>query len=240
MEYEELAPDGQIQHGTLGQESYSMQAKTYARMAALTRTDIINDDLQAFNDLRTRLGMGAAIKMQKVFWVLWINNSAFFTTTRANLVETAALAEPGIDKAIKAFRTMTGPDGNLLNLEPEIMLVPPSLEATARTFYVSQEMRDTTASTKLPVANIYFNRFRPVVIPELENAAYTGNSATSWYLLANPAILATAVMCFLDGQQAPTIESADTDFNTLGIQFRGYHDFGAAFTEYRAGVKATA
>jgi len=209
-------------------------------MAALTRTDIINDDLQAFNDLRTRLGMGAAIAMQKVFWTLWINNSTFFTTTRGNKVESSALGDSGLASAIAAFRKMTGPDGNLLNLEPEILLVPPSLEATARKFYASQEIRDTTANTRLAVANIYYNRFRPVVIPELESTSYTGYSATTWYLLSNPAILATALMCFLDGQQAPTIESADTDFNTLGIQFRGYHDFGAAFAEYRAGVQATA
>jgi len=47
-------------------------------------------------------------------------------------------------------------------------------------------------------------------------------------------------MCFLNGQQSPTIESADADFNTLGVQFRGYHDFGCAMTEYRASVEAQA
>jgi hypothetical protein len=79
------------------------------------------------------------------------------------------------------------------------------------------------------------------VVPELETASFGGAYSTStWYLLAAPTVLATAVMCFLDGQQAPTIESSDADFDTLGIQFRAYHDFGAAFSEYRAGVKATA
>ena len=75
-------------------------------------------------------------------------------------------------------------------------------------------------------------------VPQLSNAAYTGYSALAWYLLADPAILATAAMCFLNGQQSPTIESADADFNTLEIQLRGYHDFGVAMTEYRAGVKS--
>jgi hypothetical protein len=36
MEYEELSPEGQIAHGQLGQESYTRQAKTYAKMFALT------------------------------------------------------------------------------------------------------------------------------------------------------------------------------------------------------------
>jgi hypothetical protein len=34
------------------------------------------------------------------------------------------------------------------------------------------------------------------------------------------------VVSFLNGQETPTVESADADFNQLGIQFRGYHDFG--------------
>jgi len=240
LEYEEVGPGGEIQHGTLGEESYSMQAKTYAKMLALTRQDIINDDLGAFDDLRTRLGMGAVLKMNKVFWTLWINNSSFFTSARGN-VQTGAgtvLGDAGIGTAVTLFRQMEGPDGNLLSLEPDRMIVPPELEATARKFYVAQELRDTTASTRYPTANLYQGRFRPVVVPELSNSNYTGYSTTAWYLLANPAVLATAIMCFLNGVQSPTIESADADFNTLGVQMRGYHDFGVAFAEYRAGVKS--
>ena len=43
---------------------------------------------------------------------------------------------------------------------------------------------------------------------------------------------------FLNGRDMPVIDSADADFNTLGIQFRGYHDFGVAKQEYRAGVRS--
>jgi len=38
--------------------------------------------------------------------------------------------------------------------------------------------------------------------------------------------------------QEPTVETAEMDFNVLGIQMRGYHDFGVAKQEYRAGVKS--
>jgi len=240
LEYAEVGPTGEITHGELGEESYSMQAKTYAKMLTLTRQDIINDDLGAFDDLRTRLGLGAALKMNKVFWTLWVNNSTFFTSARGNYQSGAgtALGDAAIADAVTLFRQMEGPDGNLLSLEPDRLVVPPELEATARQFYVSQEIRDTTASTKRPTANIYQNRFKPIVVPELSNSSYTGYSALAWYLLANPAVLATAVMCFLNGVQSPTIESADADFNTLGVQMRGYHDFGVAMAEYRGGVKS--
>jgi len=241
LEYDELGPTGEIQHGTLGEESYSMQAKTYAKMLTLTRNDIINDDLGAFDDLRTRLGLGAAIKMSKVFWTLWINNSSFFTTARGNLSEgvDTAIGITGLSAASTLLRKMRGPDGNLLGLEPDRLIVPPELELVARQLFVSQEMRNTESDTEYAVANPYLNRFKPVVVPELSDDSYTGYSESAWYLLANPAVLATAVMCFLNGVQSPTIESADADFNTLGVQMRGYHDFGVAMSEYRAGVKST-
>jgi hypothetical protein len=47
-------------------------------------------------------------------------------------------------------------------------------------------------------------------------------------------------MCFLNGVEAPTIESTDADFETLGVKFRGYHDFGVAMSEYLASVQANA
>jgi hypothetical protein len=43
---------------------------------------------------------------------------------------------------------------------------------------------------------------------------------------------------FLNGQQTPTVEAADADFDTLGIQMRGYHDFGVAKQEYRGGIRS--
>jgi hypothetical protein len=135
---------------------------------------------------------------------------------------------------------MAGPDGNMMDLDPVKVIVPPALEATALKYYKSAELRDTTSSTKLPTSNIYQNRFAPVVVPELGNSNYTGYSATNWFMCCDPAILASAVVCFLNGSQAPTIESADADFDVLGIQFRGYHDFGVAMSEYRASCEMTA
>ncbi len=241
LEYLEVAPAGTIEQGTLDQEAYSIKAKTYARMLTLTRQDIINDDLGAFNDIPKKLGMGSAIKMNKVFWTAWlaaVDGGAFWTAARGNYQTggATALGETALNTAVKLFRDASGPDNNLLGLEPEFMLLPSDLEATGRKLYVSQEIRDTTASTKTLVANVYFNRFKPVIIPELGNSAYTGYSATGWFLLANPAILASAVMCFLNGMQSPTIESTDADFDTLGIKSRGYSDFGTAMSEYRASV----
>ncbi len=243
LEYELLPPGGKIAHGTLGQESYTVQARTYAKMLTLTRQDIINDDLGAFNDIRKRLGIGSALKINKVFWTAWLtarNAGTFWTAARTNLVTGAPLGEAGLAAAEAAFTDMKGPDGNLMSLIPDRVIVPTALGPTARKWYVSQEMRDTTASTKAPTANIYQNRFRPVVVPEMGSSSYTGYSATTWHMATDPKVLASAVMSFLNGQESPTIESADADFDELGINARGYHDFGADMSEYRATVQANA
>ena len=39
------------------------------------------------------------------------------------------------------------------------------------------------------------------------------------------------------GQESPTIETAEADFNTLGVQMRGYRDFGVALQDPRGGLK---
>jgi hypothetical protein len=45
------------------------------------------------------------------------------------------------------------------------------------------------------------------------------------------------LVAFLNGNQSPTVEQADADFNTLGIQMRGYHDFGVGRGEPLCGVQ---
>jgi hypothetical protein len=65
-------------------------------------------------------------------------------------------------------------------------------------------------------------------------------SSSPWYLLCDPADLAMIQVVFLNGKQMPTVEQTDAEFKQLGIQFRGYHDFGVSLQEPRAAVKSPA
>ena len=244
MEYEELAPDGEIKHGTLSEESYTRQARTYAKMFSLTRTAIINDDLGAFEDLRVRLGAGAARKFNNVFWSRYMDNSTFFTAGRSNYITGADSAldvdGAGLQKGILAFRKLKSPDGKRLGGIPTILVVPPELQFVAQRLFQSTTVNTGGASTKntVPNENIHAGKYRPVVVDWLSDSAFTGNSAKAWYLLRSPSILAPVVVSFLDGIQTPTVDMAEADFNQLGVQFRGYHDFGVDFAEWLAGIKS--
>ena len=112
------------------------------------------------------------------------------------------------------------------------------LSALGTQLFKSLEIRDTTASTKTPIANPHQGKFRVEVSRYLGNAKYTGNSQKAWYLLADPNDLPVIEVAFLNGNESPTIESAEADFNVLGVQMRGYHDFGVALQDPRGGVKS--
>lgn len=245
MEYDELGADGRIAHGTLGEESYTRQAKTYAKMFSITRQDIINDDLGAFDALRSRIGMGAAKKFNKVFWTKFLDNSAFYTTGRTNYISgsTSNLGTDGVglSAGVEAFRKMRSPAadgskklGESVGGRPEILVVPPELETAADILFRNTNLGAVAGSA----ANNHANKYRPVVVPWLSDANFTGYSTTAWYLFRAPRMMAPMVVSFLNGVATPTVESAEADFDQLGIQFRGYHDFGADQAEYLSGIKS--
>lgn len=244
MEYEELGPDGRIRHGSTNEESFTRQAKLYAKMGAISLVQIVNDDLGAFDDMKTRIGRGSNKKLNKVFWTAFLDNAAFFTAALTNYIEgaTTNLGTDGVGLGlgVKAFRTMkttsagspkrVGAGGN----RPDRLLVGPSLEGAAEALYVNQNL----GGVKTSDANIYANKYRPVVAWQIEDAGYAGSSATAWYLFGNPAVRAPMVVSFLNGQESPTVEEAEADFDQLGIQLRGYHGFGCDKAEKLSGVKS--
>lgn len=238
--YEEVAPGGELHHGTIGETTYTNQAKTYGRMFAVDRRDIINDDLNAFLQIARRLGRGGALKLNEVFWQLFMANTSFFTAARGNFDDgtDSALSITSLAAAEVLFMNQTDPDGKPMALMPQILLVPPALKRAALQLMQSNEVRyqDTSTTTQYGTANTFTGAYQVVSTPYLQNASFTGNSALKWYLLGNPNDLAVIETAFLNGVERPTVESAQADFNQLGIQMRGFFDFGIALQEYRAGV----
>jgi hypothetical protein len=239
-QYELVAPGGELKHGTLGNEQYTNKADTYGLVLSIDRRDIINDDLGAITTVPRKLGRGSGLKINDVFWTTFLNNAAFFTVGNKNYLTgtDTALTIDGLTKAEVAFMDQTDSDGKPIGVMPAIALVPTALSAIGSQLYKSLELRDTTANAKFPIANPHQGKFRVEVSRYLGNAQYTGNSAKAWYLLSEPTDLPVIEVAFLNGQESPTIETAEADFNQLGVQMRGYHDFGVALQDPRGGVKS--
>ncbi len=76
--FEKVAPDGELKHGKLSDQKYSNKADTYGQILALTRHDIINDDLNAFMDIPRQMGRSGAESIDELFFTLLLKNTAFF------------------------------------------------------------------------------------------------------------------------------------------------------------------
>ncbi len=241
--YQEVGKGGELTHATMGEEEYSNRAKTYGRLFAITRTDIINDDLGAFNRVRTLLGRGAALAFNKIFWTEWLANvSTFYTSGRGNYFEgaTSVLDVDSLSTAFGMFETQTDPDGNPLGLSPAVLVVPSALKIKANSLTRDPEIRidGASAKTTYSISNPHAGKVEVASSAYLNNANIPNGSATHWWLAADPLDMPVIETVFLYGRQQPFIESADADFDTLGVQLRGYHDFGVNKQEHRAAVRS--
>jgi phage major head subunit gpT-like protein len=242
-QYEIVAPGGELKHGTLGEEQYTNKADTYGLLLSIDRRDVINDDLGAITTVPRKLGRGSGLKINDVFWSSFLNNASFFSTGNKNFITGAdsALGIDGLTKAEVKFMDQVDSDGKPIGIMPALILVPTALSAMGTQLNRSLELRDTGSgggNTKYPVANPHQGKFRVEVSRYLSNSQYAGNSAKAWYLLADPTDLPVIEVAFLNGQESPTIETAEADFNVLGVQMRGYHDFGVNLQDPRGGVKS--
>ena len=240
--FQKVAPNGELKHGTLSEASFSTKADTYGKIVGLTRQDIINDDLGALKELPNQLGIDAALTFNEIFWREFMDNSGFFKNDNKNLLSGNALSVDGLKAAVKKFRDLKDESGRLFNSTPTILLVGNTNEVTAGQLYNDQYLIPVgagNAAAVTPSGNPFQHKYQPVCTPYLEDTAYTGNSATAYYLLCNPALRAAIQVCFLNGIRTPTVQSSEMDFNTLGIQFRAYFDFGATKMDPKAGIKVT-
>ncbi len=226
----ELGPGGEIQHGVLSDETRTVTADTKALMLGITRKDIINDDLGVLTELPRRLGFAAARTFNTDFWTVFeAAVAAAFTGAHANTL-TGALTSATMEEAEILYLDLTDVDGNPIGGDLTTLLCGTTAYTPARRLFASENLAGGT-DPLAPEANIYVNRFAPAFSRYL--------SAAPWLLVSNPMGMPLMEAAFLNGREEPFIESADADFNTLGIQLRCYYDYGAAFGEYRAAVYST-
>ena len=232
MKFEKVAPGGELKNAAVSDESRTISAETYGIMTSVTRNDLINDDLGALTAVPQRIGRGGALKLNDVFWASFQDDSAFFTTGRGNKKTTAgALSLANLKAIATMFRKLKDPDGNPVAVDPRILLVPSDIELSAAEIMGSALL--VGGSSAAPNVNVLAGRYQVVSTSYL-------SSAEDYYLLASPADMPVMEVAFLNGVQSPIVETAEADFNTLGVQMRGYFDFGVAKAEYLAGVKADA
>jgi hypothetical protein len=249
--FKKVGSTGELKHLGLTDDTFTLQADTYGAIIALTRQMQINDDLGAFTQLPSLIGRLAAIRVEEAAFVQLLGNSgSFFANGNGNYISGAAtaLSIASLTSAEQKFMDFVS-DGKPILSTPKTLLVGTALKVTADVLYseagiIASSLGSTSSKVTEPARNPHAGKYPPVGSPYINNtavkdqdgAAITGQSSTAWFLFGDPAIIAAVAIGFLNGQQTPTIESAETDFATLGMQWRAFHDFGVGYENEKGAV----
>lgn len=240
---EKIGAGGELQLGTMTDEPYGNQVDTFGRLIAITRQMMINDDLGAFTQIPRMLGRMAALSREEaVFTLLLANPGSFFAAGNKNFITGAdtALSINALTVGEQAFLDQVDSAGKPIMLSPAVLLVPTSLKTYAGQIWKDTAVSETTSTDKpKPASNPHAGKWTPASSPFLNAQGISGGSAKAWYLFADPATGVAAIeVAYLRGQRTPTIQSAETDFSTLGVQMRGFWDFGVEMQDFRGAVKS--
>jgi len=225
---------GEFKYGTMKDAGVSYGLVTYGRMVSLTRQAIINDDLRAFERLVTAFGASSSRLENRLVYSQLAGNpmmgdgKELFHADRKNLATGAgsALQLSTLKAGRTAMRLQKGLQGEELNLAPNFLIVPASLE---------QDSYALTSSNYVPAKQTDVNEFRaggrtavePVVEPILD-----GMSETAWYLASGNSQVDTVEYCYLEGAEGPVIES-EPGFETDGVTWKCRLDFAAKAVDHR-------
>ena len=140
-------------------------------------------------------------------------------TTQAN-EGTLALTIDNLDTTRQAMRNFTDDAGQMLGVNPNMLLVPPELERTA-TQLVSERALYEPGSAQYDV-NMFSGRFQPVVWDRLTDA-------NAWFLIDSNLMKQHLIWQWRIRPEFSTAE----DFDGLTAKFRGYMRYGIGWTDWK-------
>lgn len=228
---EPVSEAGEFTSGTMAETSETYKLRTFGRIIAISRQAMVNDDLGAFADMSARIGRAArAFEAAQLAALLEANpvmsdGENVFDVAHANLgtptlATPVALGTDGIAAARLAMRRQTGLDGELIDVSPKYLLVPPALETYA------ERLLAPIHATHTDDVNVFTAPTLSLVV----DARLTSDDR--WYLAADPAAVDGIEYAHLEGETGPQIESRN-GFEVDGVQVKVRLDFGAGWVDHR-------
>lgn len=218
-----LAKRGELKHVSLSDESRDLAAATKGSIVGITREDLINDDLGVLSMIPERFGQMAARTINKDVFGAVSRTAGDYGANTSGALNVANLAT-----AYQLALGITDKNGDYLGAMPNVILASPSNYLTALNIYQSEQITGT--SSEKGKNNVMRGLLAPIT------SQFLGSGTAYW--LFNSAFPLVDV-AFLNGRTTPVVETAEADFNQLGIQMRCYFDYGAAAGELKAAVYST-
>lgn len=255
--YMPVGPDGELKHGGWTDQKFSVAAETYGKIVGMTRHHLINDDMNAFAGMMTFLGIEGAKTVEELAYVHLLSNLAnlFGAGDPLNNQIDNDLTILGLTNAAELFENQVDADNAPIGIEPSQLLVGTQDRVQSGHLFndtVIDEGRGGTRTDAQFKNNPHVSAFPPIVTPYLNNANIKqrvrnygadipNQDSDQWFMLpsAQMAQGAIVMVAFLNGNQRPFLEQADSSFETLGLQWRAYHDVGTANGETKLGLRST-
>lgn len=240
-DWSEVANDGQLKHGELKESKYTNSAKTRGMMIGLTRKHIRNDDLRAFLRIPMGIARKSANAKQRIGFAVLLQmiTDGDFSAENANLVSGASsvLGIDGLQLAVNLFKKMKDETGEEIGVRPALLLTGTTLSVVAEDLYKQTNIDVRRGTKKEVLRNNHANKYQPADSPYLDTEY--GGTDTGYFLCADKNDIPILDGVALDGRMVPYVQRGDANFNTLGIEFRAFDDWGVGKGNPRGAVHST-
>lgn len=233
-----VAEADEYHFGVFTERREQYQIAKYGRMAKFSRELFINDDLNAFSDVLPAMGRKAKyLEDDLAFAILTANaNMAdgvpLFNAAHGN-VGTGVPSIASYDAAYVLFKRQTDLDGvSFIEADPRTMIVPVALRGLADQIRTSQ-YDPSGIGGALGASNTWRDRLITVDSPRLDTS-----SAVMWYWAADPAMVSTIKVAFLEEEQEPFLDT-ESDFDADCIKYKVRHQCVAKALDWRGLYRST-
>jgi hypothetical protein len=240
----EKAPYLQTPSGT---GVYTGQLLKYGRSFDISWESVINDSMGAFRDIADRFA-NAAIRTEA-----WNVTSLYCSAAGPNVglfgapiadvdgqnvtnLGVLPLTITNLQATLALMANQTDPNGEIIAVDGVHLVVPKTLEYTARAILTSALQQEAAAAAPVPTVNITPQLgLKLHVDPYLQVVDATATDDTTWYLFADPSQGKCMEMDYLTGHEQPEICMKASDKLAMGggsiSPFEG--DFDSDNIKYR-------
>lgn len=230
-EMQEIPENGEFKTVGGKDEGVETGLKTYGKKFGFSRQTIINDDLGTVSRLITaQVRSNQRFINQKCYEALTKNAKIYdgknlFDASHHNLFTGAEPSIASFNEMIVAMSQQKDIDNKgVLNIKPRFVLAPVALGMAIR--QILESTADPNGANS-GVVNPMRGAFQLITDAKLDIANPEG-----YYAVADPNDVDTIEVTYLNGKRTPTLESR-ASWDTLGIEYRMFHDFGINIIDYR-------
>lgn len=223
-----LSEHGEFTATSRAEAGEKLQLVTLGRWIDVSRKLLIDDDLGLLGDMTAALGQAGEQTEASLLVNLLTSNPALsnggavFSAARKHLT-TDALSMATLDLARATIRSAKGLDGKTpIAGTPRYLVVGIGNETNAEVLLTQIN------AARLDDVNPMAGKFQLLVEPRITGGTF--------YVLADPAKLASLQIAYLASAQGAQIQR-QSSWDTLGISYRAWLDFGAGWLDYRGAFK---